>query len=150
MNIKFFLAGSLTVLTSACSLKDDLCAAYLCEAPMMHLKLRFKDFNNKDLLFSTNPPYNLSDLKIKSSLFNEDLKFGIDSTDKSNKSIVLSAAYSQSLTIKLGDKPEDVIQIETLLKEARCCETIKVLSVKLNQTVICTNCTSIEPITLIK
>lgn len=149
MNFKFFLAGFLIIL-SACSVKEDLCAAYLCEAPMVHLKLRFKDSSNKDLLFSTNPLYSQNDLKVRSSLFTEDLKFRIDSTDKSTKFIVISASYSQSLTIKLGDKPEDVIQIETLFKEARCCETINVLSVKLNQTAICTNCTSIEPIILIK
>ncbi|MEJ6980751.1 hypothetical protein WG906_09845 [Pedobacter sp. P351] len=150
MSIRFVILLFIIFLISACSVKEDLCAAYLCDAPRVHLKIKFKDSNNQDLLFSLNAPYSPGDLKVRSTLFNEDLQFWVDSADKSNKYIILPLSYSQHLTLKLGDKTEDVIKIEASVKEAGCCETIKILSLKLNQTTICTNCNSIEPIILIK
>ncbi len=150
MNFKIFFAGYIFIFLSACSAKEDLCTAYQCSAPVKKLKLKFRDSNNFDLLFSTNATYSLNDLKIQSSLFNADLSFGIDSTDKSNRYVLIPFFHSQNLRIKLANKQEDNIEIETALQEVRCCEIIKITSLKINGTTICTNCSTIEPIVLIK
>lgn len=150
MNFKIFLTGYILVFLSACSAKEDLCTAYQCSSPVKKLKLKFTDSNNSDLLFSTNASYSLNDLKIQSSLFTADLSFGIDSTDKNNRYVLVPFFHSQNLRIRLGNKQEDNIEIETALQEVRCCEVIKIIRLKINGTTICTNCSTVEPIVLIK
>jgi hypothetical protein len=150
MNFKIFLAGYILVFLSACSVKEDLCAAYQCSASVMNLKLKFMDSNNLDLLFSTNAVHKLSDLKIQSSLSTIDLPFGIDSMDKNNRYVLIPFYHSQKLKIKLANAQEDNIEIETVLQEARCCEIMKILNFKVNGITICSNCSGIEPIVLIK
>ena len=150
MNLKVFFAGYILIFLSACNVKEDLCTAYQCSAPVVKLKLKFIDSNNQDLFFSAPAVYHLTDLKIQSALSGADLSFGIDTTDKSDRYIILPISYSQKLRIKLANKPEDSLQIETVFKEARCCETINVLSFRVNGTTICTNCNSIEPVIFIK
>jgi hypothetical protein len=150
MNSKIFFAGYIIVFLSACSVKEDLCAAYQCSAPVVNLKLKFTDSNKQDLLFSAGAVYSVSDLKIQNSPLGIDLSFGIDSMDKSNKYILLPVSYSQNFKIKLANRPEDNIEIRTAFQEARCCEIIKILSFKVNGTTICTNCNTIEPVFFIK
>jgi hypothetical protein len=125
----------------ACRVKEDLCAAYLCDAPMAHIQLKFiSASSNQDLLFGPSATYKPSNLSIKSSLFAENIPFSIDSTDKNNKLIMVSVSVSQTLTFQLADLPQDVLTIDTKYRNAGCCGELHISRLQLNQTTLCSNC----------
>ena len=154
MTIKKVLAYCIALLIIGCDSKKEeekLCVAFACDIASVRLKLKFVDINtNQDLLFSSNAPYHKSDLKVYNNLNNQELSFGIDSTDKSNRYIILSSTISQTFRVKLADKPQDLISVETKFINEGCCGNMQLKNLKLNQTTVCTSCSDIQPIVLLK
>ena len=153
MTLKQLIATGFLIGMMSCNRTEELCTAYLCEEPLMiDIKIKYRDAaTSQDLLFSANAPYQISDLTWSSSLYQQRIPLGIDSTNKSNRFILLSIpAASQTLTIKLADKPADTIKLETQHKDEGCCGKIEVIKFTLNQTTGCTSCSYIQPLTLLK
>jgi hypothetical protein len=107
--------------------------------------------SNKDLLFSSNPAYTISDLKVYSSAFKQNIPFGVDSVDRSNRFILISLPSSDILTLKLANKSEDIVTVEIKDGSTGCCGSILLKRLQVNQSLICAPCNIWpEPIILSK
>lgn len=139
------------LMLAGCKIEEDLCAANLCAAPAAMLRLKFASAtSNEDLLFSSNPKYQKTDVKIRSSNGTENLPFAVDSTSSAGKTLILWVSSSQTLSVKIGTLAEDMISVETKYISTGCCGNIEVPSIRLNQNLICQDCSSIPVVTIAK
>lgn len=131
-------------------MKEDLCEVAECDTPSAYLKIRYVDAEtNSDLLFSDNALYKVSDIKIKSSLTGT-LPFKVDSTDKNILYLGVVSQGNEVITLKLGDKAEDKIAIDSRVVKKDCCGSLLITRLTVNNKVICSGCEPYQVITIKK
>lgn len=151
MKIKTIAFSILILFISNCTTKDNLCEAVLCDAPSAYLRIRYIDGDtNRDLLFSENPAYQLSDLKIRSSTYGGTLPFKIDSSEKDHRYISILSQGNETITLKLGNRNADEISIESQVVKQDCCGSLEITRLMLNQDVVCRNCVPLQTIVIKK
>jgi hypothetical protein len=140
MSIKLyisFLAFLLLACNQANDNSDSVCPAVLCATPTQFFKLKFIDKDKQtDLFFGTAAKYSLNDLKIYSSRFKRNIDFNVDSTNKSDRYIVISTSVTDEFAIKLANIATDELKVETKFIDQPCCDILQITQLKLNNSVL--------------
>ena len=124
------------------------CPAYAQVAPFIGIKIVDKT-TGADLFLSADSPYKLSDLKVTSSL-GTDVNVYLDSTAIGNRFVKILATPTQTFTLKLASLAADSIRVVIKTDSPSCCPMMRVNSITLNTSLICTPCNYDEAITIKK
>jgi hypothetical protein len=153
MTMRQILTALILLILIGCDNKEGPCK-YICDQPMVSIRIKYLDLSsNRDLIFSSNSSYKVSDLTVYSDTFKQNIPFGVDSLDRINRFILISVVNSDVLTLKLGNKIEDVITVKVKNLSSGCCGSMLLERIQVNQTLSCAPCDNLnraEPIIFFK
>lgn len=125
------------------------CPEYAQLAPFVNVRIVDKT-TSADLFLSPNSPYKFSDLKVTGSVSGDAVSVGVDSSQKDNRFVRILALPSQTFTLKLASLSADSLRVVIKQDSPKCCPIMKVGSITLNTTLICTPCSYSEAVTIRK
>ena len=146
----------LTVIWSAChngtgiiTQKCGPCPLYLEVLPSVGVKMLSKT-TGADLLFGPNSAYKPSDLNVSSSTAGPGYHFIVDTSDPSNPVIRIPSPESQTFTLQLGNLSADNIKVVALRDSPVCCPRLRIKSIVLDDSLICSPCNLGQVVTIRK
>lgn len=146
----------LTVILSGChngtgtiTKKCGPCPLYAEILPVIGLRMLSKT-NGTDLLLAPNSPYKPSDLKVSSSVSGPDYRFIVDTSDASNRVIWIPSPQSDTFTLQLANLGTDDIKIVAVRDSPVCCPHLRIKSIVLDDSLICSPCSVRQVVTIKK
>lgn len=146
----------LTVIWSAChngtgtiTKKCGPCPMYAEVLPLVGIKMLSKA-TGADLLLGPNSPYKSSDLKVSSSISGPGYHFIVDTSDVSNRVIWIPSPESQTFTLQLANLSTNNIKIIALRDSPVCCPRLRIKSIVLDDSLVCSPCSLRQVVTIMK
>jgi hypothetical protein len=117
--------------------------------PLVGVKMLSKT-TGADLLLAPNSPYKPSDLKVSSSITGPGYHFEADTSDASNRVIWIPSPESQTFTLQLANLSPDNIKFTVVRDSPVCCPRLRIKSIVLDDSLICSPCSFNQVLTIRK
>lgn len=127
------------------------CPLYADAVELLIVKVKIvSKTNGADLFLSPGSPYKPSDLQVSSSATGPNYQFTVDTMDTNNRSVWLRALETQTYKVQLASLGADNITVVAGLSDQKCCATLQVKSVIMNDSLVCSPCTAQQVVTIRK
>lgn len=148
----FLLAMTLSAChnsTGTITQKCGPCPMYLEVLPVVGVKMLSKT-TGADLILASNSPYKPSDLNVSSSISGPGYHFIADTSDASNRAIWIPSPQSDTFTLQLANLSADKIKVVALRDSPVCCPRLRIKSIVLDDSLICSPCNVRQVVTIKK
>ena len=146
----------LTEMWSAChngtgtiTKKCGPCPLYAEVLPVVGVKVVSKT-TGADLILASNSPYKPSDLKVSSSVSGPGYHFIVDTSNTNNRGIWIPSPESQTFTLQLANLSPNNIKVVALRDSPVCCPRLRIKSIVLDDSLICSPCSLGQVVTIRK
>jgi hypothetical protein len=146
----------LTAIWSACrnstgtiTKKCGPCPMYAEVLPVVGVRMVSKT-TGADLILASNSPYKPSDLKVSSSISGPGYHFIVDTSNTSTRGIWIPSPESQTFTLQLANLGPDNIKVVALRDSPVCCPRLRIKSIVLDDSLLCSPCSLGQVITIRK
>lgn len=135
--------------TGTITKKCGPCPLYLEVLPSVGIKMVNKT-TGADLILGSNSPYKPSDLRVSSSISGAGYHFIVDTSNTNTRGIWVPSPESQTLTLQLANLSPDNIKVVALRDSPLCCPRLRIKSIVLDDSLICSPCSLGQVVTIRK
>ena len=135
--------------TGTITKKCGPCPLYAEVLPVVGVKMVSKT-TGADLILASNSPYKPSDLKVSSPVSGPDYHFIVDTSNTNNRGIWIPSPESQTFTLQLANLSPNNIKVVALRDSPVCCPRLRIKSIVLDDSLICSPCSLGQVVTIRK